>query len=898
MGLPALPESRLPPHDIRDQLQATLSERYRVEREIGAGGMATVYLARDLKHDRRVALKVLMPELGAVLGVERFLAEIKVTANLQHPNLLPLFDSGEADGLLFYVMPFVEGESLRARLERDKQLPIDEAVNIATAIAGALDYAHRQGVIHRDLKPENILMHDGQPLIADFGIALAVSNAGGQRITQTGLSLGTPQYMSPEQATGDRVVDGRTDIYSLGALTYEMLTGEAPHVGATAQAIIAKLMTEEVRPLTVLRRSVPRAVDVAVRHALEKLPADRFATAHEFAAAMRATGDATPQIADPQTSTRGDAAIPVRRTRAREIAAWIVAAVSIAAFAWTYRSLRRVPEAPVIRTSLELPSGEHPIDPGVGTGIICSWVALSPQGDMLAYVAAGAAGPHTVVRRISELSSREIVNKGVGSLAFSPDGKWIAYASGTEIRKVPTEGGLSVALGSSPESVRGLSWAPSDLIVIGSAHGLRSVPASGGAVRPMFGNDSASAATCPVVTPDGKHALYARGILGSPFSLAVASLSTGSSTLLNQPAAAALGLLSGQLLFVSNGGVLMALPFDVSRFRATGPPVPMEDGVMVTNFFSANATLSRNGTLVYVQSGAESQPVLAAAGKSDAPLIADPREYATPRFSPDGRKVALSVTNGGLADIWVYDIGARTFTRLTTEGDNLRPEWSPDGTRILFRSGRGGKVGVWWQPSDGSAKAELLYQPDEPFNEAIFSPDAKWLIYRTAPGGLHSGDIFAVPLTGDRRPVPLVTGPAIENMPRISPDGKWLAYQSDESGQNEIYVRPFPAPGARVQISNDEGTQPVWARSGRLLYYRTRQGVESVAIGPGATLVIGERKPALAGDYLEDPSHADYDVSLDGTQFLMLKHAGAESKGIIVHNWARELREKLAAGAK
>ena len=446
MGLPDPPESRLPPPDIRDQLQATLGGRYSVEREIGAGGMATVYLARDLKHDRRVALKVLRPELGAVLGVERFLAEIKVTANLQHPNLLPLFDSGEAAGLLFYVMPFVEGESLRARLERDKQLPIDEAVRIATAIAGALDYAHRHGVIHRDLKPENILLHDGQPLIADFGIALAVSNAGGQRITQTGLSLGTPQYMSPEQATGDRAVDGRTDIYSLGALTYEMLTGEAPHVGATAQAIIAKLMTEEVRPLTVLRRTVPPAVDNAVRHALEKLPADRFATANDFAVALRATGDAAPPIVHLQSGPRDGPAAPVNRRR--EMAAWIVAAVAIAAFAWTFRSLRGAPEAPVIRTSLDLPSGEHPTDPGIGTGLVCSWVALSPQGDRLAYAAAGATGTHTVVRRISELNSHEIVNKGVGSLAFSPDGKWVAYSSGTEIRKVPADGGLTVVLGS------------------------------------------------------------------------------------------------------------------------------------------------------------------------------------------------------------------------------------------------------------------------------------------------------------------------------------------------------------------------------------------------------------------------------------------------------------------
>jgi TolB-like protein/tRNA A-37 threonylcarbamoyl transferase component Bud32 len=275
--------------DVLAQLTTELTDRYHIEREIGRGGMATVYLARDLKHDRRVALKVLRPELGAVLGVDRFLSEIRVTANLQHPNLLPLFDSGEAAGLLYYVMPFVEGETLRSRLTRETQLPIDEAIRIATLLAGALESAHRRGVIHRDLKPENILLRDGQPVIADFGIALAVSNAGGERVTQTGLSLGTPQYMSPEQATGDRTIDARSDIYSLSAVLYEMLTGEPPHSGPSAQAIIARLLTEDARPVSVMRPSVPPHVDAAIRRGLQRVPADRFTSAQEMVTALRAT---------------------------------------------------------------------------------------------------------------------------------------------------------------------------------------------------------------------------------------------------------------------------------------------------------------------------------------------------------------------------------------------------------------------------------------------------------------------------------------------------------------------------------------------------------------------------------------------------------------------------------
>jgi TolB-like protein/tetratricopeptide (TPR) repeat protein len=277
---------------VPEALRDSLRDRYTIDRELGHGGMATVYLAHDLKHDRKVAVKVLKPELAAVLGAERFLAEIRVTANLQHPNLLPLFDSGEAGTFLYYVMPYVEGETLRARLERERQLPVDETVRLVTLLGNALAYAHAHGVIHRDLKPENILLQSGQPVIADFGIALAVAQAGGPRVTETGLSLGTPHYMSPEQAAAEREIDARSDQYALAAVTYEMLSGEPPHTGPTAQAVIARLMTEQVRSLRATRPGVPVEVDRAVARALAKSPADRFGSVAEFVAAL--TGPADP----------------------------------------------------------------------------------------------------------------------------------------------------------------------------------------------------------------------------------------------------------------------------------------------------------------------------------------------------------------------------------------------------------------------------------------------------------------------------------------------------------------------------------------------------------------------------------------------------------------------------
>ena len=280
-----------------DQLKAALAGRYEIERELGQGGMATVYLARDVRHDRLVALKVMHPELAAVLGAERFLREIQISARLHHPHILPLYDSGDAAGFLFYVMPFVEGESLRNRLDRERQLPVDDAVRIASEVADALAYAHSHDVVHRDIKPGNILLESGHAVVADFGIARAITSAGGNRLTETGLAVGTPVYMSPEQAAGDSQIDGRSDIYSLGCVLYEALAGQPPHAGGSAQAIIAKRLTEEVPNVTAARSTVPAEVERAVAKALARVPADRFTTAADFAAAL--SPDAAPSTATP-----------------------------------------------------------------------------------------------------------------------------------------------------------------------------------------------------------------------------------------------------------------------------------------------------------------------------------------------------------------------------------------------------------------------------------------------------------------------------------------------------------------------------------------------------------------------------------------------------------------------
>jgi serine/threonine-protein kinase len=875
-------------------LGAALQGRYTIDREIGRGGMATVYLARDVRHNRAVALKVLNPELGAVLGVERFLAEIEVTANLQHPNLLPLFDSGEANGLLYYVMPFVQGESLRARLEREKQLPVDEAVRITTAIAGALDYAHRHKVIHRDLKPENILLQEGQPLIADFGIALAVSKAGGERITQTGLSLGTPQYMSPEQATGDRVVDGRTDIYSLGAMLYEMLVGDPPHHASTSQAIIAKVLTERPTSPRVSRPSVPPHVDAAVGRSLEKLAADRFATAREFADALAAKGA---PIAT--TAYQPVAATPAgRASRVREIVAWSLVGVLGALVGWMALKPDAVPEAQVIRANFDLPPNARVNDVLPGATL-----AISPKGDMIAFTSVGVQGFRMFIRRVDESAARALTDNTVAgrNLTFSPDGRWLAFTEGNVLRKVSVDGGAVTTIGETGAAVPyGMSWSALDTLYIGGFTGMWAVPAGGGSPTLVTGSDTAAirfGRRWPLVLPGGKAIAYVSGnSTAGPHRLSVISIGSGEYREFAPVLSAPLAVVDGYLVYVSMTGGLMALRFDLDKLEPVGEPLQVDDGIVVDPMAGTKAALSTSGTLVYLRGRAQFQPVVVAGNTAPVPLIKEPGTYGTPRYSPDGRRMAITVTGSNSTDIWIYNIGRNTFERLTTEGTNLRPEWFPDGKRLLFISERGGKTsGIWTQPADGSGPAALLYQPEvEPF-EAIVSPDAKWLVVRTAPGAKYSRDILAVPLEGEHVVTPLVTGPYTESLPRLSPDGKWLVYQSNETNRFEIYVRPFPGSGARVQVSDAGGTEAIWGKDGRSLYYRGPVGeIVQVAVTTGASFSIGKREVVTTGDYLNDSSHPNWDVGPDGS-FLLLKRAGAESQTIVVHNWVRELREKTAA---
>ncbi len=454
-------------NDAVSRLGAALADRYVVERELGAGGMATVYLAHDVRHDRRVALKVLRPELSAILGAERFLAEIKTTANLQHPHILSLFDSGEADGLVFYVMPYVEGESLRDRLTREKQLPVEDAVRIAGEVADALEYAHKRGVIHRDIKPENILLHDGHALVADFGIALAVSRSdGGTRMTETGMSLGTPHYMSPEQAMGEREITPKADVYALGCVLYEMLTGEPPFTGPTAQAIIARVMTEEPRSLTLQRKTVPPHVEAAVRRALEKLPADRIATAGQFAEAL-ANPAFAPAVGSAAPAAGSTGAQPaVWRARLRDpfvlgptlgLLAVVVVAVGLA------RRSETPSVVPTIRYVVTATDSTKPSQSAY------PWpAAISPDGGTVVYSVATSPTSTMLYALHSDQLEASPIPGTVGAYQpyFSPDGAWLAFEAAGKERKVRLDGSQPVTI-TSANGANGADWTAGDQIVLG-----------------------------------------------------------------------------------------------------------------------------------------------------------------------------------------------------------------------------------------------------------------------------------------------------------------------------------------------------------------------------------------------------------------------------------------------
>jgi eukaryotic-like serine/threonine-protein kinase len=881
-----------------DRLNTALADRYRIERELGAGGMATVYLAHDIRHDRDVAIKVLHPDLGAALGADRFLTEIKTTAKLQHPHILPLLDSGNADGLLYYVMPVMTGETLRGRLEREKQLPIADAVRIAREVASALDYAHRQGVIHRDIKPENVLLHDGQALVADFGIALAVQHAAGGRMTQTGLSLGTPSYMSPEQAMGERTIDARSDIYALGAMTYEMLAGDPPFTGSTVQAIVARVLSERPTPVRMLRDTVPPAVEHAVMTALAKLPADRFETAGKFAEAL-----ANPAFANATfAGTAGLAVAPRGSRRALYVTSAVaVLAIIAAILGW----IRRSPVEPLRRFDLSF---------GAVTKVDNNDVAISPDGTMLAM--SGTVGNERAIylRHLhGDPEFRKLAGTETGySPAFSPDNQWIVFrkTSDRSLVKISVNGGGAVTLVPAGKlDPYGPHWGTDDLIVFTGPTGAFRIAATGGepvAIPKVSGR-------LPFLLPDGSGVLWTSG-----GNVVLYDFESDSSVALIPGGRQATFVPTGHILYTTPEGGLFAVPFDLAQHRVLGAPVRVLErvgvgteargysvsvtGVLVQHDVAGGATVPLN-RLVIVDPGRGADTVAMAAGR---------RAY--PRFSPDGRWIAMEVTKDASmaqTDIYTLDLVTGTYTQLTSDGDNDSPVWSADGKRILFDKSMGGappgRVGppgedLFIKPADASAPERRLTTISTEMAVTQWVDDRTLLFDARMPG--RSFDVFTVSADSGSAPVPYLQSPFSEEKPSLSPDRKLLAFMSNETGTaTQVWLRDFPVPQGKWNISRGPGGFPRWSPDGRFVYF-WRQGIPDTLFRARidrTPSVVVQAPEVVATIQMDGIQH--WDLHPDGRRFVVAIPVGetaatqgapAQARHLILQNWFGELRRLTA----
>ena len=875
-------------------LATALADRYRIERELGQGGMATVYLAHDLKHDRKVAIKVLRAELAAVIGAERFLSEIKTTANLQHPHILPLHDSGEADSFLYYVMPFIEGESLRDRLTREKQLPVNDAIRIATEVAGALDYAHRHGVIHRDIKPENILLHDGRALVADFGIALAASKAGGTRMTETGMSLGTPHYMSPEQAMGEREITARSDVYALGAVTYELLLGEPPFTGPTAQAIVAKVMTAEPASVTGQRKTVPPHVEAAVFTALEKLPADRFATAAEFAQALTGAGPATTaRTRVPQSSK--SSATP---WRAVSVVLGVIVLALLGLTTWNFTHQNRDGGPAVYDQALP---GEAPLTfaytaAANAYGTALRNLSIAGTGEFAVYAATQGDSTLLWYRSLHDATARPIAGT-VGATAprVSPDGRRVAYFVGGAVMVAPIAGGEARRLYTGQAGVS-INWVSADTLLVLHHDGtaLMYLDANAGlieekslAIRCAFGSwmparramlcnwnqvsswidplNGADLGEIRVRGPDGRAGQLLRGT--NPVVVE-----------------------DRYLVYLGADGDLRGARYDPET-RLVGRAVSLVQGIRREGVGEGHFALSSDGALVYApgKDATIGRIVRLRPGGQPEALPLPPGTYQRFDLSPDGRWFAATVMGTTGQELRVYDLRdgqQETWLR----ADYIRhPLWSPEGDGLVAAV----RDSIRWMVLSGSLSAGG-------FRDTLFRNDSSTAIldvvdfHATDDLVLQQWDRSSVarldPTDRGAPPIEVIKGDA--RFGSVSPDGKHLSYQTVEG--NRIIVTSYPTAGRRWQVASD-GAEPIWLSSTTLLY---RSGISwyQVGINPATGEPTGRTTLWARDPRFSDTSGWSNRPSHDGG--IIYVQAPAEtSVGYlrVIPNWVAQMKAAVDA---
>ncbi len=883
---------------------------YQITGQLGKGGMGEVYQAKDQKLGRDVAIKVLPEEFAKDADrVARFQREAKLLASLNHPNIAAIHGLEESGGTQFLVLELVEGETLADQIKRGP-IPVEESLKLALQIAEALEAAHEKGVIHRDLKPANIkITPDGKVKVLDFGLAKAyagdreevnlsnsptLSNAA----TQQGVILGTAAYMSPEQARGE-TVDKKADIWAFGVVLFEMLTGRAMFEGRTVSDTLAAVLMREPDWKRLPHNLQPR-IRLLLERCLEKEPRNRCSSIGD------ARADIQKALSDPGGVLAQPAAAAEPQKKLRTIVPWAAAALVLGliiagAAAWMLKPLE---SRPVIRFSHELPKDQHF---SINTQLN---LAISPDGKYLAY----NTNSGIYLRPLDELEAKLVPGtQDTEGVFFSPDSQWLAYfsKSAAQLRKVSIHGGASAII-ASVNLIGPLSWEEDGTILYSPmAKDILRISENGG-IPEQIVKARDELFVSPRMLPDGESVILSN-LLKAPIIMLQSLRTGGRKELLSGKDARYLP--TAHIVYAIDNN-LFAVPFDLDALKVTGDFVSMVENVY-SSVGPPQYDVSDSGTLVYVPgsvSGSEPLPFSRSLvwvdrkGKEES-IAAPINAYEHPRISPDGARVALTVSTRTTSDIWIWDFVRKTFTLLTSLDDNSdsNPLWAPDNKRIIFSEDRMERDdGVYWKPADGTGKTELIaIVPNLDIDPASWSDDGKSLVLCSADSAaVTSSDIGVLSTDGDHKYKPLLSGKYDEKQPVISPDGRWLAYTSNESGKDEVYVRAFPdVDKGRWPISTNGGSNPLWSPDGRELFYRIGDAVMAVPLQTDPVFNPGVPKTLFQGAYVAPGSDRSsvWDISPDGKRFLMMKETGASGEAAaegprrinIVVNWFEELKQRV-----
>jgi Tol biopolymer transport system component len=870
---------------------------------LGAGGMGEVYRARDTRLDRTVAIKVLPGDMALSEEVrQRFEREARVISSLNHPHICTLFDVGHEDGIEYLVMEHLEGESLADRLSRGP-MPIPELLKTAIEIADALDRAHKQGLVHRDLKPGNIMLTKSGAKLLDFGLARATGLAPtasqlssptmSRPLTAEGSIVGTFQYMAPEQLEG-KEADARSDIFSFGAVLYEMATGKRAFEGRSQASLIASILKEQPRPISSFDQLTPPALERTVMRCLEKEPDDRYQTARDVMLDLKWISDA---------GSRAGVAAPVAaRRKSRERTAWILAGAASA--------IALVLVGFVVVNQPAKPEQLRFLIPAPPEVRLMNTPKISPDGKFIAYNATDSTGTSMIwVRPLGSLLAQTLPGTQNAQRPFwSPDSRYLGFMADQKLKKIAIDGGPPQTLCTSNSNGDG-AWSPQGIILFDGSpsDSIRMVNVAGGTPVPISTIDYAHGETgnaWPQFLPDGRHFLFLGLTQTSDEAvLKVGDIKTGKSRVIGKGSYTRMQYVPPGYILTVRDRALLAQPFDAGSLKFKGDAFPIADDVAAGGGDASNAeySASDNGVLVF-RGGLSGLTRLVWMDRSGHEIrqIGDPGNYSAQALSPDGKRAAVEFSTAGASDIWLLDESRGVSTRFTFDpAPDLWPVWSPTGDRLVYFSFKSGAPGMYVKDASG-ARPESLLCPDLPQNPSMsatdWSRDGRYLAcLRNSPR--TSWDVWIWPMTPGEKPYAFVATPYREWDPRFSPDGHWLAYSSNESGRRETYVQPFPGGGGKWQVSTQGGRDPMWRNDGKELFFLSPGGrLMSVDVqAGGGSLQLGIPKPILTGVVSDgNPIGHNYAVSTDGQRFLIRtsERAGEIPATTVFVNWTSAIAKR------